>query len=96
MKMRTLALWTFAALLLFPAAARPDELQSISREFWQWRAANQPITADDIPRIERPADWAPEWTRAAVERRRREVSAFESRLERIDAAGMPPAWQVDR
>lgn len=96
MKTRTLALWTFAALLLFPAAARADELQNISREFWQWRAANQPITSDDIPRIDRPADWAPEWTRSAVERRRREVSAFESRLERIDPSGMPSAWQVDR
>ncbi|MEP6767511.1 MAG: DUF885 family protein [Acidobacteriota bacterium] len=96
MKTRTLAFWTSAALLLFRAAARADELQNISREFWQWRAANQPVTADHIPRIERPADWAPEWTRAAVERRRREVAAFESRLERVDASGMPPAWQVDR
>ena len=43
-----------------------------------------------------PAEWAPDWTRAAVARRRREVAAFESRLERIDASGLPIAWQVDR
>ncbi len=94
--MRTLALWTFAAFLLILPAARGDELQTISREFWQWRAANQPVTSDDIPRLDRPAGWTPEWTRAAVERRRREVAAFEARLDRLDASGLPVAWQVDR
>ncbi|MEO8191720.1 MAG: DUF885 family protein [Acidobacteriota bacterium] len=77
-------------------AVRGDELQTISRDFWRWRAANQPVTGDDIPRLDRPADWTPDWTRAAVNRRRAEVAAFESRLEKIDASGLPVAWQVDR
>ncbi len=96
MNTRTRALVTFAACLFAIGAARGDELQNISREFWRWRAANQPITSDDIPRLERPAGWAPDWTRAAVNRRRREVAAFASRLDRIDASGLPIAWQVDR
>ncbi|MEP6800896.1 MAG: DUF885 family protein [Acidobacteriota bacterium] len=96
MNPRRLALAIFAAWLLAAGAARGDELQNISREFWRWRAANQPVTGDDIPRLERPAGWAPDWTRSAVERRRREVAAFASRLDRIDASGLPIAWQVDR
>lgn len=84
------------ALFFCAFAARADELQDLSRDFWTWRAANQPVSGDDIPRIERPPDWAPEWTRASVERRRRELASFEERLERIDPHGMPVPWEVDR
>ena len=88
----------FLALLLFlaPALARADALQDLSRDFWIWRAANQPISGDDVPRIERPADWMPDWRRATVVRRREEIAAFESRLAGLDPYGMPVAWQVDQ
>jgi uncharacterized protein DUF885 len=78
------------------AAAVADELADLSRDFWSWRTANSPITADDVPRIDRPPGWAPEWTRASIDRRRRELAVFEGRLERIDPSGMPVPWQVDR
>src|SRR5689334_15043742 len=35
-------------------------LQQLATDFWNWRAANQPISSDDIPRIERPHDWVPD------------------------------------
>ncbi|HEY6147470.1 MAG TPA: DUF885 family protein, partial [Thermoanaerobaculia bacterium] len=84
------------ALLLAAGRAAADELADLSRDFWVWRAANAPTTADDIPRLERPAGWTPEWTRASVERRRRELAAFEARLGRLDPSGMPVPWEVDR
>ena len=31
--------------------ARADSLGELSDSFWQWRAQEQPFTADDIPRI---------------------------------------------
>ena len=44
--------------------ARVDSVDELSDSFWQWRAQEQPFSADDIPRIERPAnlviDWAPQ------------------------------------
>ena len=50
-----------------------DQLQQLAEDFWTWRAANQPISSDDIPRIERPDGWTPDWSRKAFERRRAEL-----------------------
>ncbi len=85
-----------AALFLGGASCAADDLRDLDRDFWSWRAVHQPVSDDDIPRIERPADWSPSWTRASIDRRRRELGAFEERLERIDASGMPVSWEVDR
>src|SRR5439155_26249549 len=60
-----------------------------------WRAANQPISSDDIPRIERPNSWVPDWTRSAIERRRDELNVYTSRHQEIDAAAWPVTQQVD-
>ncbi len=72
-----------------------DQLQQLSADFWIWRAANQPISSDDIPRIERPDDWAPDWSHDAIARRRTELTEFSSRHEAIDASSWPVAQQVD-
>ena len=34
---------------------RADQFDDLARDFWTWRAAEQPISTDDIPRLERPA-----------------------------------------
>ncbi|MEO8431021.1 MAG: DUF885 family protein [Acidobacteriota bacterium] len=85
-----------AAALFAVSFAGADELQDLGRDFWSWRAVYQPVSDDDIPRIERPEGWVPVWTRASIEKRRRDLAAFEERLGRIDATGMPVAWKVDR
>lgn len=72
-----------------------ETLQQLARDFWIWRAANQPISSDDIPRIERPDDWVPDWSRDAIERRRRELTEFTTRHEAIDSRSWPVAQQVD-
>ena len=70
-------------------------LRQLAEDFWTWRAANQPVSSDDIPRIERPPDWSPDWSQQAFERRRAELSEFASRLQEINATSWPVSQQVD-
>ena len=67
----------------------------LGAEYWTWRAAQQPRSHDDIPRIPRPAGWRPRWSAADVARYRADISDFEARL-----AALPPAAdraeEVDR
>jgi uncharacterized protein DUF885 len=72
-----------------------DQLRQLAAEFWTWRAANQPISSDDIPRIERPDDWVPDWSRDAIERRRTELTEFTKRHNSIDASSWEISQQVD-
>ena len=71
------------------------QLQELAEDFWTWRAQNQPVSFDDIPRIERPPDWGPNWSRKAIERRRRELADFTKRRESIDSRRWPISQQVD-
>ena len=72
-----------------------ETLEQLAEDFWSWRAANQPVSSDDIPRIERPPDWSPDWSQQAFERRRAELSEFASRHQEIDATPWPVSQQVD-
>jgi uncharacterized protein (DUF885 family) len=76
-------------------ASTYSALQQLADDFWTWRAANQPISSDDIPRIERPDDWIPVWSRDAIERRRAELDEFAARHQAIDASAWPVPQQVD-
>jgi uncharacterized protein (DUF885 family) len=95
----TRATWSVAGALvvaiLTATDARADALDDLARDFWQWRAVQQPLSHDDIPRIERPVDWVPDWSRGAVERRRQELAAFEARWKAIDASGFSVPRQID-
>jgi uncharacterized protein (DUF885 family) len=75
-----------------PATAR---LRDLSERFWTWRAANQPASGDDIPRIERPRDWVPDWSANAVAARRKALGAFEREWRAIDTTGWDRPAQVD-
>ncbi len=83
-------------LLLGPVSrARADDLDTLAREFWAWRAIHQPLSSDDIPRLDRPADWVPDWSPAAVAARRKALVGFEARWKKLDASRWPIARQVD-
>lgn len=71
------------------------QLYQLARDFWQWRAYHQPSSSDDIPRIERPKDWQPDWSPGAVEKQREAVAAFQERWENLDASEWPISEQVD-
>jgi hypothetical protein len=71
------------------------QLQQFANNFWTWRAANQPVSSDDIPRIERPDNWTPDWSAKAIALRRRELAHFRRRHKEMDARSWPVPQQVD-
>jgi uncharacterized protein (DUF885 family) len=72
-----------------------NRLSQLASDFWQWRAVHQPASSDDLPRIERPRGWEPDWSPSAVERQRAALVAFAERWESIDASQWPIPQQVD-
>ena len=71
------------------------DLQELAGEFWQWRASHQPLSYDDIPRIERPPSWVPDWSPQTMAKRRDDMSRFEQRWRDIDPSVWPVSQQVD-
>ena len=72
-----------------------QRIQSLGRAFWSWRALQQPRSRDDIPRIEQPADWVPDWSAAALGSYRERLVELELAHRSIDVAGGPVALVVD-
>jgi uncharacterized protein (DUF885 family) len=70
-------------------------IDDLARDFWQWRAAQQPFSYDDIPRIERPEGWSADWSPESIARQRKQLAEFEKRWKAIDAKTWPVARQVD-
>jgi hypothetical protein len=73
------------------------DLTSLASEFWSWRAVTQPLSSDDIPRIERPPGWTPDWSPDAVAQRRAAVAGFDARWQALREAvrSWPVREQVD-
>jgi uncharacterized protein (DUF885 family) len=72
-----------------------ESLQALSDNFWTWRAENMPISYDDIPRLDRPKGWLPDWSPARINTRRHELSQFENDWKAIDPDGWTIPQQVD-
>jgi len=88
---------TLFVALAFARSAVADQLDDFAHDFWAWRAVEQPFSGDDIPRIERLAGWTPDWSAAAVARRRGELASFEERWQQLKSEmdGAPVPRQVD-
>lgn len=71
------------------------DLERLGAEFWAWRAVNSFRSADDIPRIERPAGWLPRFDADGVAAQRRELDGFVERWRATDASSWPIPAQVD-
>lgn len=71
-----------------------EEIARLGQDFWNWRRVQQPRSHDDIPRIERPQGWTPQWSKDDVARYRTDVSDFLNRFNGIDA-GTPTSPKVD-
>lgn len=74
---------------------RADVLDDLARDFWTWRAKEMPVSTDDIPRLERPAGWIPDWSPAAVDSYRKQVVEFDRRWKAVEASKWPVPRQVD-
>ncbi len=72
-----------------------SDLEALAEDFWAWRALHQPVSSDDIPRIERSPDWIPDWSKEAIERRRRDLSLFAERWRLMEVKSWPISQQVD-
>src|SRR5215510_6556618 len=72
-----------------------DQFDQLANDFWQWRAYHQPNSSDDIPRIERPSDWEPDWSRAAIEKMREALASFAERWKSMDVSAWPVPRRVD-
>jgi len=86
---------TVLFLLFVPSVVRADSLDDLASDFWAWRAAEQPVSSDDIPRIERPSGWVPDWSPEAVARYHKQLDEYEMRWQKIDASTWPIPRQVD-
>ena len=84
------------AAFALPAAvqAQPDSLEQLADDFWAWRAKHAPFTADDVNRIERPGGMR-DWSRASIDRRRKDLAGFEARWKKLNPAQWPIPKQVD-
>ncbi|HZR79054.1 MAG TPA: DUF885 family protein [Chthoniobacterales bacterium] len=69
-------------------------LSKLAEDFWSWRAKYAPFNGDDVPRMERPGG-VRDWSRASIDKRSKELIAFEERWRKIDAHTWAIADQVD-
>jgi Bacterial protein of unknown function (DUF885) len=83
-------------LMALGVPARADDVAALARDFWAWRAGEQPISQDDITRLERPAGWTPDWSAAAVSARRATLDSLEARYHALPGPAPTRAQEVDR
>ena len=87
--------------LAAPGAARAagadayDHFSALSRSFFEWRRVQQPVAGDDIPRVERPHGWVPDWSPGAIEGYRADYAQYLAAVESLDSAEWTVPQQVD-
>src|SRR5258708_15670023 len=73
-------------------------LETLSNDFWQWRARYQPFSKDDIPRIERPIEDRADprdWSASSIAKQKATLENFEKQWKQIDPTGWSVARRVD-
>ena len=80
---------TSDALVLNPG------LQELAARFFEWRRLQQPISGDDIPRVERPVGWLPAFSPEDLAIYRTRYRAFLDQLSALDRSGFSRADEVD-
>ena len=76
-------------------ASASEALQMLARSFFEWRRVQQPAQGDDIPRVERPDGWVPDFSPKALEAYREQYFTFLESLDEIDTSGLPVREQVN-
>jgi hypothetical protein len=70
-------------------------LEKLADEFWIWRIATVPEDGDDVPRVERPAGWLPDWSAAAIADRRATLAELTRQHRDLDLSAEPVGVRVD-
>ena len=79
-------------------AAEPEHneaLQELAAKFFKWRRIQQPVSGDDIPRVERPHGWVPDYSPQALLDYRTGYKAFMRAMEQLEQENWTLADQVD-
>jgi hypothetical protein len=71
------------------------ELQELAAEFFEWRRVQQPAGGDDIPRVERPDGWTPDYSLEALGQYQAQYRRFKQRLAGLDREAWSLSDQVD-
>ncbi len=71
------------------------KIQNFAKEFFNWRAITQPVTGDDIPRVERPDKWIPDYSPEALAAYREKYFEFSSKLINLPHTGWSKSDSVD-
>jgi hypothetical protein len=75
--------------------AEYSDFQSLAREFFAWRRVQQPVGGDDIPRVERPDGWVPDFSPEAIEGYREQYQRFLQAVDALDTEHWPIEEQVN-
>lgn len=70
-------------------------LAKLAEEFWNWRLATLPDSSDDLPRVERPAGWLPDWSPKSIADRREMLAELTRRHRELDLSDEPVGVRVD-
>ncbi|MGH8034325.1 MAG: DUF885 family protein, partial [Lysobacterales bacterium] len=70
-------------------------LQALAAQFFEWRRVQQPVSGDDIPRVERPAGWLPALSPEDLALDRARYREYLKRLTALDRSGYSRADEVD-
>lgn len=72
-----------------------EAVQQLGAEVWHWRNLIAFHTGDDIPRVDRPAEWVPQFDSIAIADIRSRHAELHKRWLSIDVAAEPVSVQVD-
>lgn len=78
-----------------PAAVYATEIQSLAADFFAWRRSQQPVSGDDIPRVERPDGWLPDVSPGALEAWRQSYRQYLGAVEALDTQSWEVSARVD-
>jgi len=70
-------------------------IQNLAKDFFNWRTITQPATGDDIPRVERPDKWVPDYSPEALAAYRGKYIEFSSKLKDLSHTGWSKSDSVD-
>jgi hypothetical protein len=77
-------------------ATGAEAIQALAADFFAWRRTQKPSSGDDIPRVERPDGWVPDFSPEALASYRQQYRANLLAVDRLDTTGWAVSAQVDR
>jgi len=70
-------------------------LQALAQAFFEWRRVQQPVQGDDIPRVERPDGWVPDYSPSTIDSDLEQYAIFLSSVDRLETSGWTISDRVD-